>query len=68
MIEEPGWTQKHTAEVLGITQPDVSKLSRGILKDFSLGRLLYFLSRFEHRITIIVQQTILRSEIVIAAS
>ncbi len=34
VIEERGWTQKHSAEVLGITQPDVSKLTRGILKTF----------------------------------
>jgi predicted XRE-type DNA-binding protein len=71
VIEERDWTQKHTAEVLGITQPDVSKLTRGILKDFSVERLLYFLSRLEHRITITVQETskkIPRSEIVIPAS
>lgn len=71
VIDERGWTQKHSAEVLGITQPDVSKLTRGILKDFSVERLLYFLSRLEHRVTITVQEERKkgpRSEIVIAAS
>jgi predicted XRE-type DNA-binding protein len=71
VIEERGWTQKHSADVLGITQPDVSKLTRGILKDFSVERLLYFLSRLEHRVTITVQEERKkrpRSEIVIAAS
>jgi predicted XRE-type DNA-binding protein len=70
VIEERNWTQKHTAGVLGITQPDVSKLTRGILKDFSVERLLYFLSKLEHRITITVQEhkkKLPRSEIVIAA-
>jgi predicted XRE-type DNA-binding protein len=71
VIEERGWTQKHSAEVLGISQPDVSKLTRGILKDFSVERLLYFLSRLEHRVTITVQEEKKkkpRSKIVIAAN
>jgi predicted XRE-type DNA-binding protein len=71
VIEERGWTQKHGAEVLGSSQPDVSKLTRGILKDFSVERLLYFLSRLEHRVTITVQEEKKkkpRSEIVIAAN
>lgn len=71
VIEERGWTQKHSAEVLGISQPDVSKLTRGILKDFSAERLMYFLSKLQHRVTITVQEEkkkLPRSEIVIAAS
>lgn len=32
-IEEKNWTQRHTAEVLGITQPKVSDLARGRLKN-----------------------------------
>jgi predicted XRE-type DNA-binding protein len=71
LIEERGWTQKRSAEVLGITQPDVSKLTRGILKDFSVERLLYFLSRLEQRVTISVQDTKAKlppKEIVIASS
>ena len=55
IIEERGWTQKHAAEVLGVSQPDVSKMTRGILKDFSVERLLHFLSRLEQRVTITVQ-------------
>lgn len=55
IIEARGWTQKHAAEVLGVSQPDVSKMTRGILKDFSVERLLHFLSRLEQRITISIQ-------------
>ena len=56
LIEERGWTQEHTAKVLGITQPDVSKLTRGILKDFSVERLLYFLSGLTHRVAITISK------------
>jgi predicted XRE-type DNA-binding protein len=56
VLEERGWTQQHSAEVLGISQPDVSKLTRGILKDFSVERLLSFLSRLEYRVTITAQE------------
>lgn len=54
VIDSKGWTQTYTAKVLAITQPDVSDLSRGRLKNFSAERLLEFLSRLERRITITV--------------
>jgi predicted XRE-type DNA-binding protein len=69
-IEHRGWTQVYTAEVLGISQPDVSDISRGRLKNFSVERLLYFLSKLEHRVTIRVENQkdkLPAKEIVIAA-
>lgn len=54
IIETRGWTQKYTASILGITQPDVSKMTNGILKDFSVERLIGFLSKLDHRVTITV--------------
>ncbi len=69
IIEARGWTQKHTAEVLGVTQPDVSKMTRGILRDFSVERLLHFLSKLDQRVTITVSgDERPTQEIVIAAS
>lgn len=55
VIEERGWTQTHAAEVMGITQPDVSNLIRGRLKNFSAGRLIHFLSSLSQRVTITVE-------------
>lgn len=55
-VEEKGWTQRHTAGVLGITQPKVSDLRRGRLKNFSVERLLGFLARLEHRVAITVSR------------
>ena len=53
-IQERDWTQKHTAEVLGITQPKVSDISRGRLKNFSVERLMTFLAMLNHRVVISV--------------
>jgi predicted XRE-type DNA-binding protein len=69
-IQKKNWTQTYTAKVLGITQPDVSDLSRGRLKNFSVERLLYFLSKLDRRVTITVSgegDALPREEIVIAA-
>lgn len=67
-IEGKAWTQTDTAKVLGITQPDVSDLSRGRLKNFSVERLLQFLSRLERRVTITISsdtENIRQEEIII---
>jgi predicted XRE-type DNA-binding protein len=67
-IEGKGWTQTVTAQVLNITQPDVSDLGRGRLKNFSVERLLQFLSRLERKVTITISsdtETIPREEIII---
>ncbi len=69
-IEAKNWTQTHTAQVLGINQPEVSELSRGRLKHFSVERLLNFLSKLDQRVTITIQdekEDFPPKEIVIAA-
>ncbi len=53
-VEAKGWTQHQTAKVLGIKQPDVSDLTRGRLEHFSVERLLNFLSKLDHQVTITV--------------
>ena len=69
-IKQRGWTQQHTAEVLGITQPKVSDMSRGRLKNFSVEKLMGFLTQLDHRVTITVESEkdkLPPHEIVIAA-
>lgn len=39
-LKTKGWTQLEAAKKLGITQPRVSKLIKGIWQDFSLDMLL----------------------------
>lgn len=69
-IATKGWTQTVTAQVLGITQPDVSELSRGRLKNFSVERLIYFLSKLDKQVIISVSGEggkAERDEIIVAA-
>ena len=44
-VTAAGWTQKKTAQRLGITQPRVSDLLRGKLSKFSLDALVNMLAR-----------------------
>ncbi len=53
-IEARGWTQQQTAKILNIKQPDVSDMTRGRLEHLSVERLLYFLSKLDHQVTITV--------------
>lgn len=54
-IKEKAWTQTHAAEQLGISQPDVSRLLRGLLTDFSVERLLCILAKLDYRVSIRLQ-------------
>ncbi len=52
LIDERGLTQAQTAKILGISQPDVSRLLRGHFRDYSVERLLRFLTAFDQDVTI----------------
>ncbi len=56
IIKERKLTQKEAAKILGISQPNVSLLGRGILKEFSLERLMRFLSRFNQDVEIVIHK------------
>ena len=56
IIEERGLTQTQAAQVLGITQPNVSLLMRGRLAGFSMERLVRFLLLLECDVEIIVKR------------
>jgi predicted XRE-type DNA-binding protein len=47
LIKERGLTQVKAARLLGITQPDFSRLLRGDLEDYSSERLMKMLTVFE---------------------
>lgn len=44
-LKSKGWTQAQAAKRLGVTQPRVSKLSKGAWQDFSLDMLLTLAGR-----------------------
>jgi predicted XRE-type DNA-binding protein len=55
LIESKGWSQKDSAERLGVTQPRISNLVNGKIDKFSLDMLIGMLSklgvRFEFNYT-----------------
>lgn len=44
-LKSRGWTQAEAAKRLGVTQPRVSKLTKGVWRDFSLDMLLTMAAR-----------------------
>lgn len=44
-LKAQGWTQAEAAKRLGITQPRVSRLTKGVWQDFSLDMLLTLAAR-----------------------
>jgi predicted XRE-type DNA-binding protein len=51
---EGSWSQAEAADLLGVKQPDVSKVLRGDFKQFSVERLLRFLVALDHDVEIVV--------------
>jgi predicted XRE-type DNA-binding protein len=54
-IEERGLTQVEAAKILGVRQPHVSNLMRGLSRSFSAERLMGFLNALGHDIEIAVK-------------
>lgn len=54
-IETRGWTQTQAASRLGLSQPDVSRLTHGNLKGFSVERLMGFLAALDYRVSIHIE-------------
>ncbi len=44
IIDREGWSQAQAAKVMGIAQPDVSRLLRGQFSNYSLDRIMRFLT------------------------
>jgi predicted XRE-type DNA-binding protein len=55
IMKSRGLKQAAAAELLGIKQPDVSKMLRGEFRQFSVERLLRFLVALDHDVEIIVK-------------
>lgn len=69
IIEERGLTQTQAAQVLRITQPKVSLLTRGRLAGFSMERLVRFLLLLDCDVEITVRrQSTLAGRVTITAA
>ena len=49
-------TQAKAAELLGLSQPDISRLLRGHFRDFSLERLLRLLMALDRDVEIVIKR------------
>jgi len=43
IVDREGWTQAHAAKVMGMAQPDMSRLLRGQFSNYSIDRIMRFL-------------------------
>ena len=57
IIRQQGFTQAQAAHLLGLSQPDVSRLLRGDFREYSLERLLRLLTALGPDIDIVVRQS-----------
>lgn len=57
VIESRGWTQAQAADALGLSQPDVSRLTRGVLNGISVDRLLKLLVTLDYNVSVRIQRS-----------
>ena len=55
ILKDRGLTQVAAGKLLGVPQPDVSKLLRGEFRQFSVERLLRFLVALNHDVEIVIR-------------
>ena len=56
IIRRRGLTQTEAARLLGLSQPDVSRLLRGDFREYSLERLLRLLTTLGRDVDIVIRQ------------
>ena len=56
IIRSRGLKQAQTAEIMGISQPDVSRLLRGHFQDYSLERLFRLLQALGQDVEIVIRK------------
>lgn len=58
IIRERGWTQHEAADALGVDQPKISALTRGVIGGFSVERLLRLLNLAGYDAAVLLRPTI----------
>lgn len=56
IIKENNWNQQEAAEIIGIDQPKVSKIIRGLLSEFTIERLMKFLNNLNYDIELTLKR------------
>jgi len=62
IVRQRRLTQARAAELLGLSQPDVSRLLRGSFRDYSVERLFRLLTVLGHDVEIVVRKSGSRSQ------
>lgn len=57
IIRQRGLTQVETARLLGLSQPDVSRLLRGSFREYSMERLLRLLTGLGRDVEIVIRRS-----------
>jgi len=57
ITQQKKWTQEKIASVLGISQPKVSRLSRGQFSGFSIEKLISLLTKLNQDVEIIIRKS-----------
>ena len=55
LAQQLGLTQAKAGEVMGISQPEVSRMFRGNFREYSVERLMSFLTAFNNDVEIVVR-------------
>jgi predicted XRE-type DNA-binding protein len=55
-IDERGLTQLEAGKILGIGQPDISRMLRGNFRDLSIERLMRFVQALGYEVEIVVRK------------
>ena len=55
IAEERKLTQARAGKLLGITQPEVSRMFKGNFREYSIDRLMGFLTNFDRDVEIVVK-------------
>ncbi|HWU64702.1 MAG TPA: helix-turn-helix transcriptional regulator [Ensifer sp.] len=56
IIDEQKLTQTAAGEIMGISQPEVSRMLKGQFRSFSVERLMEFLTRFSRDVEIVIRR------------
>jgi predicted XRE-type DNA-binding protein len=54
ILRDKGWTQRQAAEVLGLSQPKLSKMLRGQFRGISEAKMLECITRLDRDVQIII--------------
>lgn len=55
IVDREGWTQARAAKIMGMAQPDVSRLLRGQFSNYSIDRIMRFLRAAGCEVDIVVR-------------